>query len=242
MGHHKNNSEVIISIVVVCICTAILLLWLATVQKIPLSTLIQNVCTNFYPAANMNIFMVKKICNINAYIYIYFLSALSAVIAIFFKHLWAKTKEKKESPSHSHTVFLVALIVFFITVGIQTVDQIKGLSQEVKIFSGKTLSQKNSIIFDTPYYFAMYCRALFPEGHRGKFITDLDITRDPAMTLHERLCYHLYPINIKVPTGQPIDCYIIFHKKDPTAALTEDFKKLYFFDQFNVLALKEEPD
>ena len=244
MSHHKNFSEVIFSIVIVSICTAILLFWLAGVQKMSLSNLILNVINNFYPLASRDIFArVMKINNINVNIYIYLLIMVSILTSFFFKVPIAKTKNKIGLIFCPYRVFLLTLIVFFLISGIQTFNQIKRFSSKIKLLSGKTLSEKYSLIFGDPLYrFAMFCQEHFPGEHRAKLVTDLDLNEDPGMTLYYRLCYYLYPINVRISTDQPVDCYIVFHKKDPLTAIPKDIKALYTFNQFGVLAIKEEGD
>lgn len=153
------------------------------------------------------------------------------------KKSWDKTK--KELPSHPHPLFLVAIIVFFLTTGIQTIYQIKLFTTEIKTFSGKTLREKESYLFGLPYEFALFCRKYLPGKHRGKLVTDLDIMDPEGMTLHTRLYYHLYPINIAVNTDEPINCYVIFQKKSARDAVPKDAKTIYVFDQSNILAIRE---
>lgn len=154
------------------------------------------------------------------------------------KKSWAKTK--KELPSHPRPLLIVTIIVFFLTTGIQTVYQIKRFTTEIKTFSGKTLSEKNSSLFGLPYKFAVFCREHFPGKYRGKLITDLNLMDPEGMTLHTRLYYHLYPINITVKTDGPIDCYVIFEKKSARDAVPKKVKAVYNFDPSNILAIKEE--
>lgn len=216
MKNGKNAYVIIASIVIVCVCSGLLLSWLAETGY-------------FYSPGNYenyNIIKAPEIYNINAYKYIYIIIVVSAVIALLLKK--------------PHAIFPVAIIVFFITTGIQTIYQIKYFSTEFKTFSGKTLSEKNSHIFGLPYKFAVFCREHLSGEHRGELITDLDIMEPYGMTLHTRLYYHLYPINIAVKTDKPIDCYVIFEKKSAWDAIPKKNKAAYIFDQSNILAIKEE--
>lgn len=240
MAPYKNTLAVITNIIIVCICSASLLFWLTVYQKISLPVLIQNLSNNFFLFSNENLTVVLKINYINVYVYIYFFLVAAIILAVFVKKIWGRVNNKTAFLSVHHTVFLIAIIVFLFTASLETINHIKFFSSEFKFFSRKTLSEKNTVIFGLPYKFAMFCRELSPGKSRGNLITDLDIDKDPGLTLHRRLSYHLYPINIRIPTEQATDCYIAFQKKDFIKAIPKDFNKLYVFDQFNALAVKTE--
>ena len=69
----------------------------------------------------------------------------------------------------------------------------------------------------------------------------MDITRPLEMTLHRRLAYHLYPINIRNhPDGDKLDCLILFAKKNAIEHIPDDYVIRYQYDAQNILAVRRE--
>lgn len=246
MQRHKSTSEIIYAIVIVSACTIMLLLWLANTEGVSLSALLSYISTKLYAFRNENIFIVNRIRNINIFIYAYLIIAVSSLILFFLKKP-EKTKVKKRKDKITprplpHPAFTVALIVFLLTSTLQLIYQIKYFSQERHAYSGKTLSERNTLIFGLPYEFATFCRDRLPGPHRGKYISDLSADEALGLMLRYRVAYHIYPINITIPTDQPIDSYVVFQKRDPQTAIPKEFEIRYAFDQFNVLAIKKRPE
>lgn len=227
-ARRNNTSEIIGIILIVFLSSAALLLWLANAEKVSLPVLLSSICNGFSSFSNENIFIAGKINNTNIFIYIYLIAIFSSLLALFLA----------KSPN-SRIIFISCLVVFFLVSGAQLVFQIKTFSGEIRAYSGKTLAEKNSSLFGLPYNFAEFCRNRLPGSHRGKVISDLDPKENVGMMLHERLTYHLYPINIAIPTGEPIECCVIFQKENPEAAIPKEFDRRYIFNQFNILAVKE---
>ncbi|MDB4349595.1 hypothetical protein OAA99_01420 [Omnitrophica bacterium] len=246
MQDHKDIFVVIRVIVIVCIFSAALLIWLASAEKISLPALLSRISTKLYSFRNENIFVVNGVRNRYVFVYAYFIIIASSIVAFFMKDFLGGSHNKKKKDKAlpvplPHTAFIVGLIVFFLTAGLQLAYQINHFSGEIRTYSGKTESEKNSQIFGLPYEFAKFCNTHLPGSHRGEYISSFSREEARGLMLRYRVGYHIYPINISISTDQPVDAYVVFQKEDPHSAIPDDFKTRYNFDRFSTLAVKKSP-
>ena len=253
MKYNRNLLIIVQGIVIVSICVAISLFLWADSTNTSLATLISHICTRFYRFSIENIsavvgFTAIRIKNRSIFIYVYLIIIVSSVAALFLRRLEQRIKKDKIVPKpQPHSTFIIALIVFFLILSVQLIFQINRLIQERETFFGKTVVEKNLIIFKkgrklTPYKFAKFCQDRFPGSHKGKYISGLTTKSSLGLWMRYAIAYHIYPINITIPSDQPIDCYVVFKKSAPLAAVPNEFTKYYTFDRHSVLAIKEEAE
>lgn len=243
MKHASGNLRIVfIVIATVFICTAILLLSFASLGGMSVSNIISGLCSHLYPYDNENMFFIGKINGINTNVYFYALITIASIIVLFLIGQRAKINDKIKMPSTSHVVFLVSIVVFLLAAAIQLSNQVTRFHSEIKDFSGKTVSEKYIYMFGLAYKFPVFCHKHLPGKHKGQFITSYDVNKDPGMSIRNALAYQLYPIDTMVATERPVDCYVIFGKNNLKASLPEDVKEIYYYDDFNALALKKELD
>ena len=172
------------------------------------------------------------------YIVILLSIALSIIIARVFETLskWGASKRKI---CYTHNPFCLLIIVFIGVTLIQVTQHYIYFVFQYHRYYGKTLAQKEALLFGDPYTFAMNCKKYLRGYHAATLITDMDIKRPREMTIHRRLAYFLWPINIREHRkGERVDCLVVFSKKDAMNSIPEDYVVQYKFDENNILAVK----
>ena len=239
MTSSKDQSHLLYCTITVSVCATLSFLWLMHTLEVSSDVLIQNIVQSFHRPRKESFFGVGRIGEWAVYIYLYGIILTSILIMFFYR--WLQGFQKRDctdSPSYPRTAFLISLIVFFISTGLQTFTHAKHFFSEIEQFSGQSLSKKKYDLFKWPYAISLHCRAHFPGKHRSTFITDLDVARDPAMTFHRRLAYHLYPIDIRnIRTDQPVDCYTIVCRENAESAIPEGVQNVFPYDQFSIFAI-----
>lgn len=166
------------------------------------------------------------------------LSVLVLLAAAFFLKN-RKIKDFVKNNLYKQGVFPLFVMVY----GAATLFQIFVHAQYAGLekidYLGKTLEQKQKMIFGYAYTFAKEVRRKIPGEHVAQIITDLDLNRDAEMTLHRQLCYFLYPINVRShPEDQFPDVLIFLGKKNALQAIPPGYEMILRHDDENMVALK----
>jgi len=237
-----RSLSIVFAVVITGACFAVSCLVFSRFLKVPLSGFLLDLIINLFPFSNENTVLVREIRGVNILVYLYAIVAVSGIITFIYGKFLNTPASPAGSLSFRDTVLSAVIAAFVLTAAIQTAHHVNRFASEVKVFSGKTLPERNSLIFGLPYEFALFCKERLPGPRDGAFVTDLDIDKDPGMTLHRRLAYHLYPINIRIAPGGRADCYVIFQKHDPRAAAPKDLRQFYLFDRSNAFAVSREAE
>lgn len=182
-----------------------------------------------------NICVVGNMGHFHAYFYFYLLLGASFITIGFLR-----IKLKLEHIPLYRFLFTVALAVYFLLIGFQSLNQLKVFVAQWQAFAGKTLAEKNQAILGKTYKFAQLCREAWPGYHRAELVTDLDMSRDPGMYMHRAVAYHLYPIDIRAIHREGLsETIVLFYKKNARAFVPDDFEIIAALDDENVLAVKK---
>ena len=81
-----------------------------------------------------------------------------------------------------------------------------------------------------PYAFSQIYSRYKQEICNPKLVSDLDFSKDPAMTWQRYLAYSLYPIDIRKIRSDSYNSLIFFSKKDAAAYVSADFEIIHKID------------
>lgn len=136
-------------------------------------------------------------------------------------------------------VFPLFVILFLAVTLFQMFVHAQYFNLEKLDYVGKTLDQKQAMIFEYAYTFSKDVRQKIPGAHVAQIITDLDFTRDAEMTLHRQLCYFLYPINVRSHPDDAVPEVLIFlGKKNAAQAVPPGYEVIHRYDDENMVAVK----
>jgi hypothetical protein len=145
-------------------------------------------------------------------------------------------------PSIPELLLTAGLALWASLIFLQTINHAHIFANERRIFSGKSVSEKQRFIHKQPYVFAQYCRRRFPGRHKGFLRTDLDPQDEPFATQHRKLVYFLFPdIDIRnIYVDAAYDCLIFYDEETRPGSIPPGFKIKGVFDARHVIAVKEE--
>ena len=137
---------------------------------------------------------------------------------------------------------LLGFTALFLIVGLQTFTHARLFLSERAVFGSISQEEKKIIFFADMYGFAQYCRIQFPGKHRGEFITDADLAKEPYMSYHRKIAYYLFPgIDIRgIYQDLPVDCFVAVFKKDVEASVPKDFRILGCYKRNFCLAVRKD--
>ncbi len=127
------------------------------------------------------------------------------------------------------TMLHLGIILFILTSMVQIFNFYAYYLSERDAFYGRSLLESNLEINRTPhkrltFEYSLFCHQHIKGPARAKFISDMDINRDPYMLMHRMMAYYLYPIDIRhVHPGEP-EYLLFFLKKDPEQAVPADYE------------------
>ncbi|MFA5261106.1 MAG: hypothetical protein WC450_07770 [Candidatus Omnitrophota bacterium] len=214
----------------------------AVINRISLLNLKQQLMAGYhFPYTNSC--TVGNLLGINIHLHI----IIFILIFLLTYVLWQRLFTPSSPPPFDSTLRMLptaglALSVFLMT--IQTVNHVNIFTNERRLFSGKSVSDKQRFIHKQPYEFAQYCRRQFPGRHKGFLRTDLDPHNEPFATQHRKLAYFLFPdIDIRhAYLDTAYDCLIFYEEKNGTASIPPGFKIKGMFDNQHFLAVKEQAE
>jgi len=157
-------------------------------------------------------------------------------------HYYRKNSAKSAVMSFHQGITVSIFIVLFLMINLQIMNHWKVFTKEMDFFAQKSVSSKNKLIHGKSYRIANYLKRIYPGKHKGQFISDQDILREPAMGQHRRLAYFLYPvIDIRnVNTTVPTDSIVFFSKEDIKVSLPDGFVFKGAYNMKNALAVRKE--
>lgn len=149
--------------------------------------------------------------------------------------------QKVKPISMTQAIPFLFMIGIFLFSGIQQYSRYDYFRTEKHKFSGKSLDEKYSIIFESMYKFVHMNQQLLENNHQGQLISDFDFSKDPAMSAQRLLAYHFYPkVSLRLDNKAPNDIVILFYKKNPLAHIPKDYKIFSSSeDQNYILAIKK---
>ena len=223
-------------------CLAIIIFWGAAVfflilglYDTNLSSLSREFLTAFYRPDYNNTYF-GEIAGINVVVYIYGAILLSTITIhilrarIFRARPWIPLL----SILQLATSIMLGLIVLF-----QITNQIFRFAFEHRTYAAQPLEERFPGNLKTIYEFASFCRDTLPGEHSARFLSKMDISRDPGMFLQRALAYYLYPIDIRNIRGDSEDSLVIWGMLNPEQSVPDDFKIIGVFDTTSLLAVKK---
>ncbi|MGE0266946.1 MAG: hypothetical protein AB7S78_00640 [Candidatus Omnitrophota bacterium] len=164
------------------------------------------------------------------------LSVLVLLAAVFFLKN-RKIKDFVKNNLYKRGVFPLFVIIYGMVTLFQIFVHAQYASLEKMDYQGKTLNQKQDMIFQFAYTFARDVRRKIPGEHIAQIITDLDLERSAEMTLHRQLCYFLYPINVRShPQDAVPDVLVFLGKKNALQAIPPGYELVHRYDDENMVA------
>lgn len=186
-----------------------------------------------------NIFDLPDIGGITFYHYVYIALLLASLSLCLIKKILKSKAPKKKQAISSTLLSLVFTAYIFVTI-VQTASFFKFFKKEFKNFSGKSTEKNYTRIFKPIYLLPKYTRFRLPGYHRAKFITDMNIKKDPGALLYRALAHFLYPVDIRnIRSNEPFDTVLIFFKKDAVSHIPDGYQLQYAFNDENVIATRE---
>ena len=140
---------------------------------------------------------------------------------------------------YKQLVFPFFVVLYLAITFFQTFVHAQYFAREKADFQGKSLEQKQTLLFQFAYTFAKEVRRMLPGEHIAQIVSDLDLEQTMEMTLHRQFCYFLYPINARIyPQGQVPEVLILLGKKDAIHAIPPGYRLLLQYDDENLVAVK----
>lgn len=131
------------------------------------------------------------------------------------------------------------IILFFFLFVVQMMMRVEYFSSEKKYYVGKTLRQKQIMLFQSAYTFAMDILTRYPGKRTARIISDYKFNDIEDMTLHRRFCYFLYPIDVRSHSEEVVEDILIYLEKDNAVEeIPRGYELDYMFDTRNVVAVK----
>lgn len=227
---------IIFSLVVATIAGVALL---AVSLHIPALHLLRSIYDNYYfPFTNSA--TVRNIGGIHLHLLLY-LFMIMATFAVFI----LLTKRPRQSPSpsvpFSSALTTAGLYLLALVSILQFSNHLKIFRNEFLLFSPRTVEERQRFIHQEVFDFARFCTARLPGRHRALIISDLNMEIEPALTIHEKLRYFLFPaIDIGlVYAGQDVDCLIFYKKKNAAIRVPEDYEILGQYNSSSLIAVKK---
>ncbi len=142
-----------------------------------------------------------------------------------------KTKQFLAFKTNIDALVLKLLSILVILVIVLDIFQIKNqchtLQKQQSLLEGKTVLERNNILFGELHTFPLQVKQIFPGRHKCDLISDDDFSQDPAMIERNTLAYHFYPnISLRYDNGTPNDCILYFLKNNAEAALPREYRVL----------------
>ncbi len=227
----KNQQNIptgrILSALIIIGCFAVtLLFWQSKILHVSLPDLFEQIKTQSY-FPHYNGFYAGKMADSNM-MQLYYHFLLTFLVLTLFVHGICSISNKWLVPtSPLYIVRVIGLTGLLLMAGIQQLQREKAWDKETSFFEGKTIEQKNLLIFGQLYAFSKTCQQLLPGRHQAELITDFKIAKDPFMTAQRILAYHLYPnLSIRFNNKTPKDCLILFYKTNPLSMVPDDYTVL----------------
>lgn len=236
-----NSSPVLIyALIMIGIALAIFCMWLSASFHQPLSTLFTQFKDGLY-APHYNQILTGSIGRRNVLQIFYVFVALAILLTVLCHPLMRRWKLLKKPINLSQAISIVGITGLLLLAGIQQIKRAEHLILEMRRFSGKSVAEKNSLLFGQGYQFAQTCQKHLDTFCRAALLTDSDLTRDPYMFNYSLLSYHLYPkVSLRFKNRYPEDCLIFFYKKNPLEMVPGDYKILVATANHNyILAIKD---
>jgi hypothetical protein len=164
-------------------------------------------------------------------------------VAVFIHFIFLLLTRKTQSFPWRRHVMAAAIVVFIVSFALNSFNQFLMLQGRMQIFSGKTTSQKNALIFFQTYRSAEFCRKTHPGYHRAQLLSDLKSADGGSTEAAHRnaLRYHLYPVDIDGTSrrADKPDSYVLWFK-DNFSGLPElnSVSKIYPFENHALLILR----
>ena len=186
-----------------------------------------------------NIIRLPNIAGITFYHYVYFAFLLAFVFLYPVRKVLENKAFKKKQAVSSMLVSLVFTAYIFVTMA-QTISFFRFTKKELRIFSWKSTDEKYAKALKHIYLLPKYTKAHLPGLHRAKFISDLDIKKNPEALVHRMLAYFLYPVDIRGIHGdEPFDTVLIFFKKNAVNYIPEGYQLHHTFNDENIIAIRK---
>lgn len=236
----KITKDILPCLLTMLMCTVITLTALNyNFQSLGLNE-IATVVRNLY-RPHENIFFAPSLAGINFYIFIYVVLLLSLILLTFINGIRNRHKKDKTPGSIFPPLPILLVIMFPLVTIVQTTGQVYHARKEFALFADKTMEEKYAVVAGPRIHsFARYCRRILPGSHNARFLTDMDMSKDPGMISHRMLAYFLYPIDIRGVRDGRTDSLIIFDKKNAVASILDDFRILGTFDQYSIVAIRKD--
>lgn len=188
---------------------------------------------------NHNIFIAKHVAGINFYTYIYSALTCAMILSFLYHKIYPfKTVHNTKTPIKIHLLPLTLTLFVCVTI-LNTTNFLEHAANELRIYSNKSLHEKNRDIIGGPAYeLAQYCKFYLPGYHSTQIITDMDMSVDPGMLRHRQLAYYLYPIDIRGIRGEAPDSVFIFLKDNAINYIPKGYRLLHALDSRNIIAVK----
>lgn len=136
---------------------------------------------------------------------------------------------------------LSGLLVFVLSLGVQTIYHVREFTKEADLVRDKTLHGRTMLSSKFSYPFSLYCKKYLPGKHSCALVTDQDLSDEKMMGNLVNLRYYLYPIDIFFNRQEPKDCIIVYGADEPLKHVPAGYKALPVFHDHHVLAIKETP-
>lgn len=221
----------------------IFIVWKARALEVSPQKLITAFLNNLY-LPHVNLCPVGEVSgeNILHIFYQFLLIALAMAVFIFFLVQTFYKKRGKISPlSLTLTVRWIFIFSLILITGLQQIKRQEHFVIEFRRFNGKTIPEKNRLLFGNLYKLTEDSRKALPGRHNAVFLTDEDLGEDPWMTYHRMLAYHLFPnVSFRYRLNAPDDCLLLFFKKKDVEKLLEGYEIVVISNDKNyILAVKK---
>jgi len=217
----------------------IFILSLSLQLDISIITLLSKIIKSYY-FPFIHSAKIGSIANRSFHIYAYG-CLVFMILTNFLVQFFLNRSKRRVSGSFYHMITMICFTFAFLIISLQTVNHWEIFALERNLFAHKSVDEKNKFIQKEPYRVASYFKKIYSGKHRGKFITDMDILREPHMGKHRKFSYYLYPtIDIRnINTHFPVDCIVFFSKKNAEKYIPDDFILQGAYDSSNVLAVNK---
>ena len=194
---------------------------------------------------HFNICLIGDVAGENIFIIFYqflFFAILTAALICILTQKIFKKQNKYSPPSLQMTVRWILLFSFIFMTGLQQIKRQERFIKEFRRFAGKTVSEKNKLLFGAHYYqFIEAARLSLPGRHNAAFLTDEDLSQDPWMTWQRRMAYDLFPnVSFRYQLNAPNDCLILFYKKNDVEKILKEYDIITASeDRTHILAIRK---
>ncbi len=178
-------------------------------------------------------------------IYLLLLTSLVLTVALFVSAAWlwrnGPLRDWLFLPAYRQAVAPLFFGLFVCLTAVQFLMHSAHFERESAIYAGKSLEEKQRMLFRQAYEYAAGIRRQYPGPRNARIFTDLDLGGYEEMTLHRQLCYFLYPVNVRaLPEGAPADL-LIYLEKDPAGTdIPAGYVRGYRYNERNFVAVKSE--